>query len=144
MFRRMRRDDINELLKLVLLTSRLQKRAMAKKLIVGFIDFFYPPFRKLMPLQTFRYAACGGANTLLDIFIYFISYNFILHKQVLDLGFFAIKPHIAAFLISFSVSFPTGFLLSRNIVFTESTLHGRVQLSICSELRSKCVQQIPH
>jgi len=23
-------------------------------------------------------------------------------------------------------------------------LHGRVQLSICSELRSKCVQQIPH
>lgn len=101
---------------------------MAKKLIVGFIDFFYPPFRRFMPLQTFRYAACGGANSFLDIFIYFISYNFILHKQVLDLGFFAMKPHIAAFLISFCVSFPTGFLLMRNIVFTESTLHGRVQL----------------
>ena len=81
-----------------------------------------------MPLQTFRYAACGSANNLLDIFVFFISYNFILHKQVVDLGFFAMKPHIAAFLMSFCISFPTGFLLMRNIVFTESTLHGRVQL----------------
>ena len=101
---------------------------MPKKLIISFIDFFYPPFRKLMPIQTFRYAACGGANTLLDIFVFFISYNYILHKQVLDLGFFAFKPHIAAFIMSFLVSFPTGFLLMRHVVFTNSMLHGRVQL----------------
>ncbi len=101
---------------------------MLKRPIITFIDFFYPPFRGLMPVQTFRYAACGGANTLLDIFIYFISYNYILHKQVLDLGFFAFKPHIAAFIMSFMVSFPTGFFLMRNIVFTDSVLHGRVQL----------------
>ena len=81
-----------------------------------------------MPLQTFRYAACGGSNTLLDIFIYFISYNFILHKQNLDLGLFVISPYIAAFLISFAISFPTGFFLMRNVVFTGSTLHGKVQL----------------
>jgi len=30
--------------------------------------------------------------------------------------------------MSFAVSFPIGFFLMRNIVFTESTLHGRVQL----------------
>lgn len=81
-----------------------------------------------MPQQTFRYAACGGANTLLDIFIYFISYNYILNKEVLHIGFFAFKPHIAAFMMSFAVSFPIGFFLMRNIVFTESTLQGRVQL----------------
>jgi len=81
-----------------------------------------------MPLQTFRYAACGGFNTFLDIFVYFISYNFILKKQVLDLGFFAFKPHIAAFIMSFLVSFPTGFLLMRHVVFTDSILHRRVQL----------------
>jgi len=81
-----------------------------------------------MPLQTFRYAACGGFNTFLDIFVYFISYNFILKKQVLDLGFFAFKPHIAAFIMSFLVSFPTGFWLMRHVVFTDSILHGRVQL----------------
>jgi putative flippase GtrA len=101
---------------------------MVKKRIIAFIDFFYPPFRRIMPLQTFRYAACGGGNTVLDIVLFSISYNFILHKQDLDLGFYVLRPHIAAFLMAFCVSFPVGFLLNRNIVFTESTLHGRVQL----------------
>lgn len=65
---------------------------------------------------------------LLDIFIYYISYNFILQKQVLDLGFIAFKPHIAALWMAFAVSFPVGFLLSRYVVFTKSELRGRVQL----------------
>jgi putative flippase GtrA len=81
-----------------------------------------------MPIQTFRYLACGGGNTLLDILLYFISYNYILEKRVVDLGFTAISPHIAAFLIAFCISFPLGFWLMRSIVFTESTLRGRVQL----------------
>jgi len=101
---------------------------MLKKWLISFIDLFYPPFSKFMSLQTFRYAACGGANTFLDILLFFISYNYILHKQVLYVGVFAFKPHIAAFIISFCVSFPTGFFLMRNIVFPGSTLHGRVQL----------------
>ena len=101
---------------------------MPKNLITNFIDFFYPPFQKLMPKQTFRYAACGGANTLLDILVFFISYNFILKKQILNLGFVAFQPYIAAFIMSFCVSFPFGFFLMRNVVFTQSTLHGRVQL----------------
>ena len=99
-----------------------------KKNLLFFIDFFYPPFRKLMPLQTFRYAACGGANTLLDIFIYFLCYNYVLEKKVLHISVFAISPWIAAFLLSFLVSFPLGFYLNRNLVFPGSTLRGRVQL----------------
>lgn len=101
---------------------------MPKKEIISFIDFFYPPFRKLVSLQTFRYAACGGANTVLDIFVFFLAYNFILHKEVLHLGFMSFKPHIAAFIISFLISFPTGFMLMRHVVFPGSILHGRVQL----------------
>jgi putative flippase GtrA len=81
-----------------------------------------------MPLQTFRYAACGGSNTLLDIFMYAISYNFILHKQDVHLGFVTISAYIFSFIISFGVSFPTGFILMRHVVFPESTLHGRIQL----------------
>lgn len=81
-----------------------------------------------MPIRTFRYAACGGGNMLLDIFIYYVSYNFILHKQVLDLGFIAFKPHIAALWMAFAVSFPVGFLLSKYVVFAKSELRGRVQL----------------
>ena len=99
-----------------------------KRSILQFIDFFYPYFKRFMPKQTFRYAACGGSNMLLDIFIYYISYNYILHKQVLDLGFIAFKPHIAALWMAFLVSFPVGFLLSKYIVFGNSLLRGRVQL----------------
>jgi putative flippase GtrA len=101
---------------------------MPKKEIISAIDFFYPPFRKFISIQTFRYAACGGFNTLLDIFIFFVAYNYILQKQVLHLGFIAFKPYIAAFIISFLVSFPTGFMLNRYIVFPGSILHGRIQL----------------
>ena len=99
-----------------------------KKNILQFIDFFYPYFRRFMPLETFRYAACGGSNMLLDIFIYYISYNFILHKQILDLGFYAFKPHMAALFMAFCISFPTGFLLSKYVVFNTSFLRGRIQL----------------
>jgi len=98
------------------------------KWVITLLDFLYLPFRKFIPLQTFRYIACGGGNTFLDIFLFFISYNFILHKQVVHIGSIAVSPHIMAFIISFAVSFPSGFYLNRNIVFTGSTLKGRVQL----------------
>lgn len=79
-------------------------------------------------MQTFRYAACGGANTFVDILVYFLSYNFILAKQVVHTPLGAISPHIAAFLLAFAVSFPSGYLLNRFIVFPGSVLRGRVQL----------------
>ena len=98
------------------------------KNIIWFIDLFYPPFRKWMPEQTFRYAVCGGANTVLGLAIYFISYQFILKKENLDLGFFAFKPHIAALFISFCVNFVVGFILMKFVVFVSSNLRGRIQL----------------
>jgi putative flippase GtrA len=101
---------------------------MPTNFIISAIDLFYPPFRKFVSRQTFRYLACGGGNTLLDILLYFISYNYILQKKVVDLGFTAVSPHIGAFIIAFCISFPLGFWLMRSIVFTDSTLRGRVQL----------------
>lgn len=81
-----------------------------------------------MPIHTFRYAACGGANTLFDIFLYFIFYNYVLQKEIFDVGIVALSPHIAAFFMSFSITFPTGFALNKYITFTQSELKGRVQL----------------
>lgn len=101
---------------------------MLKGWIISIIDFFYAPFRKLMPIQTFRYAACGGGNTILDIFLYFLAYNYVLRKEIVYTPAGAISPHIAAFLISFAISFPTGYMLNRYIVFPGSILKGRVQL----------------
>jgi putative flippase GtrA len=96
--------------------------------ILRFIDLFYPPFRRFMNLQMFRYAACGGGNTAFNIFLYFITYNFILKKQLLHLGFITLSPHIAAFLLAFCVTFPIGFYLSMYVVFQGSYLRRRIQL----------------
>ena len=97
-------------------------------LIIQIIDYFYTPFRKYVPLETFRYAATGGANTVLDIFLYFIFYNYILDRSVVDLQIVSISPHIAAFLIVFPITFFTGFLLAKYITFTSSEIRGRIQL----------------
>jgi hypothetical protein len=79
------------------------------KLILDLIDWVYPIFKKFMPLKTFRYAACGGANTVLDILLFFVSYNYILAKQPQHIGWLTISPHIASFMISFCVTFRIGF-----------------------------------
>ena len=81
-----------------------------------------------MPLQTFRYAACGGGNVVLDIILYFISYNFIFKKEEVNLGFIAFKPHVAALLVSLCITIPVGFLLSKYVVWTTSSIRGRIQL----------------
>lgn len=99
---------------------------------IAFIEriilWFYKPFKKLIPEQTFKYAVTGGANTTLDIILFYIFYNFVLKKEILDLGFIAISPYIAAFLMSFSISFPTGFLLAKYISFPGSYLRKRIQI----------------
>jgi len=81
-----------------------------------------------MPVETFRYAACGGGNTLLGLLTYYIGYQFIFVRKNFDLGFFAFKPHVAALFLSFVVSFIVGFLLNKYVVFTGSSLRGRIQL----------------
>lgn len=82
-----------------------------------------------MPLQTFRYAACGGINTGLDIVLYAFIYNFVLHQQVLHItSGIAISAYIAAFIFSFFITFPIGFYLSRYVVWQETSTKKRVQL----------------
>ena len=97
------------------------------RLIEKIILWFYPPFKSFMPVQTFKYAATGGANTALDIFLFFIFYNFVLNKRLLDLGFVSISPHIAAFIMSFVITFPIGFILAKYISFPGSFLRKRIQ-----------------
>ena len=96
--------------------------------ILALVDFFYPSLRKIMPLQTFRYAACGGSNMILDISLFFIFYNFVFQKQILQWGFIAFEPHTAAFLGAFCITFPIGFLLSKYIVWTTSNVKSHIQL----------------
>ena len=99
-----------------------------RKTIFSVLDIFYPMFKRFMPIQTYHYAACGGGNTLFNIFLYHMFYNFVLHKQVLHVGVLAFKPHVAAFIMAFIITFPIGFYLSMYVVFQGSYLRRRIQL----------------
>jgi putative flippase GtrA len=81
-----------------------------------------------MTLDFFRYLVCGTSNVAVDWVLYFIAYNFILQRNDLDLAIITLSPHIAAFLISFPITFGYGFYLSRNVTFSGSSLRGRIQL----------------
>lgn len=102
--------------------------AFIRDAILSIIDFFYPVVKKWIPLQTFRYIACGGSVTVLGLLIYFLSYNYLFHTDVVEIGGLKITRYIAAYVISFCISFPIGFFLSKFVVFQQSHLKGRVQL----------------
>ncbi len=96
--------------------------------LTNILDYFYPPFRRFMPVQTFRYAACGGGNTILGLSMYFIGYHFIFQKTLVVIGSFAFKPHMAALFLSGAITFIIGFILNKFIVFTGSNIASRIQL----------------
>jgi putative flippase GtrA len=100
----------------------------SRKFLLGISDWFYTPFQRYIPLQTFRYAFFGGSNVVLDTFLYFITFNFVLQKHDVNLYITAIKAHNAALFIKFPITFVTGFLLSKYITFNESELRGKTQL----------------
>jgi putative flippase GtrA len=106
----------------------LKLHEIISQIILKLIDWVYPVFQKLISLKTFRYAACGGANTVLDILLFFVSYNYILHKELIHFAGLSISPHIASFIISFCITFPIGFYLSRYVVFQETAVSKRKQL----------------
>lgn len=106
----------------------MEKLSKIRELIITVLDWLYPPFSRFMSRQIFRYAATGGANTVLDIILYSIVYAFILDGRMLNLGVVTISDHIAAFILVFPITFMVGFLLAKYITFTNSHLQGKTQL----------------
>ena len=96
--------------------------------IFKFVDLFYRPFKNWIPLHTFRYAACGGGNTLFDILLFTTCYNFVFKKRDFHIGYITLSPYMASLFLSFSISFCSGFYLNRYIVFKESGLKRSAQL----------------
>lgn len=107
---------------------------MLTHFILRLIDYFYQPFSRFLPKKTFRYGVTGTANSLLNILIYFLSYNYLLKAEPIEIGSFYITPYIAAYLVAFAVSFPVGFLLNKYIVFQQNDGRGRLQLALYASL----------
>lgn len=92
------------------------------------IDFFYPPFSRFMPIQFFRYGTVGSINLVIDWVSYYLIYQFVLQKQMLELGFLAISSHIATMIIKFPFMLLLGFLMQKYITFSTSEISGKTQL----------------
>jgi putative flippase GtrA len=96
--------------------------------IQGAIDFTYPVFRRFVSVQIYRYGACGVANMLFDILLYFLLYNFLFKDSLYNVGFLTFSPHIFTLIIVFPITTLTGFLLQKYVTFTASDLSGGTQL----------------
>jgi len=81
-----------------------------------------------MNIQFFRYGATGAGNLVFDWILYFIIYNFVLQKQMLNLGIVTLSSHIATKFIEFPVIFMSGFMLQKYVTFTDSTNRGHEQI----------------
>ena len=99
-----------------------------QEVVFKFLDIFYPIFRKFMDKQTYHYLACGGSNTLFGLILFFYFEHYVFHQTSINIGIIEIHAHIAAFIISFLITFPLGFLMSRYIVWNDSNLAGKKQL----------------
>ncbi|MBX9450212.1 MAG: GtrA family protein [Taibaiella sp.] len=100
-----------------------------RRAIFSMVDFFYPPFKRWIPLKTFRYAFCGGSVALLNLLVVAFSNQFIMDERApVDIGILRMQYYTVSFIIAFCVSFPVGFILNKYIVFQASNLKGRVQL----------------
>lgn len=97
--------------------------------LVRAVDWFYRPLvGAVMPRQVFRYAVCGGLNVVLGWGVYFVIYNFLLDKRMVDLGVVAVSAHVASMLLTFPVTLFVGFWLNRHVAFRRSPLPSGVQL----------------
>lgn len=101
-----------------------------RKALLRFIDYFYPPFSRWLPIHTFRYIVSGGTNTASGIVLYFLIYNYVLHQQNVRLPFppGMITAPVATLIIEAPITFLIGFMLNKYLVFTKSDLKGRIQM----------------
>jgi putative flippase GtrA len=81
-----------------------------------------------MPIETYRYATCGGINTLSGLLVWYICYHIVFSRMVVNLVYFSFEPYTLALFVSSTYSFSLGFLLNKYVVFTSSNLKGRIQL----------------
>ena len=93
------------------------------------IDLCYVrPWSALLSRTMFRYAACGGANMVLDVVWYFVIYHYIVAERFIDLGFVVMSPHVASLVVVFPITFFTGFWLNRNVAFRVTEVGSGMQL----------------
>ncbi len=104
--------------------------AKAVEALQWLVDLFYlPPFRRYISRERFRYFSCGVGNYIvLDSMLYYIIYHHIVDVRYINYGIGVISPHVASLIIVFPITFFSGFLLNRYIVFESTSRKIKFQL----------------
>ncbi len=87
--------------------------------LIALLDLFYiRAIERYVGRETVRYFICGVLNYIvLDAVIYYTIYHFVVDLSYVYIGTFVISPHVAALIITFPVTFLTGFWLNRYVAF---------------------------
>lgn len=80
-----------------------------------------------MSREFYYYLASGGINTITNWVMYYLIYHYIVCKRFFDLVVVVMSPHIASLCIVTPITLIIGFLLSKNITFSESKIKARTQ-----------------
>ena len=92
---------------------------MLKKIINFFIDLFYPLFRRILPFQLYAYLAVGALNTVLNIVLFAVMYQYILPQSGMEINGILVASYTISLLIAFILTIPTGFWLAKHFAFNQ-------------------------
>jgi|SRR5688572_17286269 len=86
--------------------------------------------RSILDNKIIRYFLSAGVATGVDVFIYFIAFNFIYEKQDIHLfNLVVLSAPTGSLVLSYTCGLLTNFLITKYLVFTESDLRGIHQLT---------------
>jgi putative flippase GtrA len=85
--------------------------------------------KSLLGNKVIRYFFSAGTATVVDVGIYFTTYNYILKKTDIPfMGPIVLTAPMLSLVISYSCGLFTNFTITRALVFSDSDLRGRHQL----------------
>jgi putative flippase GtrA len=84
---------------------------------------------KLLHSKVFRYFISAGIATVVDISVFYMSFNFLFKKQPVNITeHIAFAAYTLSLMLSTSFGVTTNFLITRSFVFHESTLKTHKQV----------------
>ncbi|MFZ9942922.1 MAG: GtrA family protein [Bacteroidia bacterium] len=85
--------------------------------------------QSLLANKVVRYFFSAGTATVVDVGVYFTTYNYVLRKTDIPfIGPLVLTAPMLSLVISYSCGLFTNFFITRALVFSESELRGRQQL----------------
>lgn len=88
-----------------------------KKVIQWVLDLIFPIFKRFLPYQVYAYLAVGAINTILNIVLFAVLFQFVLPQSGVVIAGFLVASYTISLLVAFMVTVPTGFWLTKYFAF---------------------------